>query len=89
MCFQKLHALVTLIFQALYKCLHITIAPRAHKIMYGKGAAFFKYTERFAQELLPINMSYIVVNVIADNRIESLVGKIKLLLKRNMQILKL
>ena len=45
--------------------------------MYGKGAAFFKYTERFAQELLSINTSYIVVNVIADNRIESLVSKIK------------
>ena len=45
--------------------------------MYGKGATFFKYAERFTQELLSINTSYIVVNVIADNRIESLVSKIK------------
>ena len=61
--------------QFLGKGIHIAVQPGFHIIVQREDAAFFQHPQALQQQLVHIGSHDIVVDIVADDRIKTLIGK--------------
>ena len=65
--------------QFLGKDIHIAVQLGLHVIIQSKDAAFFQHPQALQQQFVHIGSHDIVVDIVADDRVKTLIGEIQMI----------